>query len=55
MATIKTGDKPYFYGTGRRKSSTARVRLVPGSGVITVNKKDIDDYFGLDTIKHVII
>ncbi|MBO4500975.1 MAG: 30S ribosomal protein S9, partial [Clostridia bacterium] len=41
-----TSSKPYFYGTGRRKSSTARVRLVPGSGVITVNKKDVDEYFG---------
>ncbi|MDD4124446.1 MAG: 30S ribosomal protein S9 [Eubacteriales bacterium] len=43
--------KPYFYGTGRRKSSTARIRLIPGSGAITVNKKEIDDYFGLDTLK----
>ena len=49
-----TPSKPYFYGTGRRKSSTARVRLVPGSGVITVNKKDVDDYFGLDTLKLVV-
>ncbi|MGI6715603.1 MAG: 30S ribosomal protein S9 [Eubacteriales bacterium] len=46
--------KPYFYGTGRRKSSTARVRLIPGSGAITVNKRDIDDYFGLDTLKLII-
>lgn len=43
--------KPYFYGTGRRKSSTARIRLIPGSGAITVNKKEVDDYFGVDTLK----
>ena len=49
-----TSSKPYFYGTGRRKSSTARVRLVPGSGVITVNKKDVDEYFGLDTLRLII-
>ncbi len=46
-----TPSKPYFYGTGRRKSSTARIRLIPGSGEITVNKKDVDDYFGIDTLK----
>ena len=46
-----TPSKPYFYGTGRRKSSTARIRLIPGSGAITVNKKEIDDYFGIDTLK----
>lgn len=40
-----------FYGTGRRKSSIARVYLVPGTGRITINKKDIDDYFGLETLK----
>ncbi len=49
-----TPKKPYFYGTGRRKSSVARVRLIPGSGVITINKRDIDDYFGLDTLKLVV-
>ena len=37
-----------FYGTGRRKSSVARVYLTPGSGKITINKKDMDDYFGLE-------
>ena len=42
---------PYFYGTGRRKSSVARVRLYPGTGKITINDRDIDDYFGLDTLK----
>jgi small subunit ribosomal protein S9 len=45
---------PYFYGTGRRKSSVARVRLIPGSGAVTVNKRDIDDYFGLDTLKLIV-
>lgn len=45
---------PYFYGTGRRKSSVARVRLIPGSGNITVNGRDVHDYFGLDTLKLVI-
>ena len=49
-----TPSKPYFYGTGRRKSSTARVRLIPGSGVITINKKDVDEYFGLDTLRLII-
>ncbi len=44
----------YFYGTGRRKSSVARVRLLPGTGVITINGRDIDDYFGLDTLKLIV-
>ncbi|MCI8339668.1 MAG: 30S ribosomal protein S9 [Lachnospiraceae bacterium] len=43
-----------FYGTGRRKSSVARVYLMPGTGKITVNKRDIDDYFGLETLKIII-
>lgn len=43
-----------FYGTGRRKSSVARVYIMPGKGVITVNKRSIDDYFGLDTLKLII-
>ena len=46
-----TSAKPYFYGTGRRKSSVARVRVMPGTGVITINGRDIDDYFGLETLK----
>ena len=46
--------KPYFYGTGRRKSSVARVRLYAGTGKITVNDRDIDDYFGLDTLKLIV-
>ena len=43
--------KPYLYGTGRRKQSVARVRLYPGTGNITINNRDIDDYFGLETLK----
>ncbi len=43
-----------FYGTGRRKKSIARVYLTPGTGKITVNKRDIDDYFGLDTLKVIV-
>ena len=43
-----------YYGTGRRKKSVARVRLVPGTGVITINKRDIDEYFGLETLKVVV-
>ena len=51
---MNTTAKPYFYGTGRRKKSVARVRLYPGSGVITINGRDIDDYFGLETLKLVV-
>ncbi len=43
-----------LYGTGRRKSSVARVRIVPGTGKITINDRDIDDYFGLETLKVVV-
>ena len=46
--------KVQYYGTGRRKSSVARVRLVPGNGKITKNGRDIDDYFGLDTLKVIV-
>ena len=46
--------KPYYYGTGRRKHSVARVRVYPGSGVITVNGRGIDDYFGLETLKIIV-
>lgn len=45
---------PYFYGTGRRKSSVARVRLYAGSGKITVNGRDIEEYFALDTLKLIV-
>ena len=48
MATTK------YYGTGRRKSSVARVYLVPGTGNITINKRDIDEYLGLETLKVVV-
>ncbi len=43
-----------YYGTGRRKESVARVRLVPGTGVVTINGRDIDDYFGLETLKTIL-
>ena len=46
--------KEQFYGTGRRKSSVARVRLIPGKGKVTINKRDIDEYFGLDTLKLIV-
>ena len=46
--------KPYFYGTGRRKSSVARVRVYNGTGKVTVNDRDIDDYFGLETLKLIV-
>ena len=43
-----------FYGTGRRKTSVARVYLVPGTGKITINKRDIDEYLGLETLKVIV-
>ena len=43
--------KPYFYGTGRRKDSVARVRVYTGTGKVTINDRDIDNYFGLETLK----
>ncbi|MBQ3979190.1 MAG: 30S ribosomal protein S9, partial [Lachnospiraceae bacterium] len=43
-----------FYGTGRRKSSVARVYLFPGKGNITINKRDIEEYFGLETLKTIV-
>ena len=43
-----------YYGTGRRKSSVARVYVTPGTGKITVNKKDVEDYFGLETLKLIV-
>lgn len=48
MASVK------YYGTGRRKSSVARVYLVPGNGNVTINKRNIDEYFGLDTLKLIV-
>ena len=44
----------YYYGTGRRKSSVARVRVYPGTGKITINDRDINDYFGLETLKLIV-
>ncbi len=49
----KTENK-YYYGTGRRKNAIARVRLVEGNGKITVNGKDLDEYFGLETLKVIV-
>ena len=46
--------KAKYYGTGRRKSSVARVYLVPGTGKVTINKRDMDEYFGLDTLKLIV-
>ena len=46
--------KAKFYGTGRRKSSIARVYLVPGTGKVTINKRDMDTYFGLETLKLIV-
>ena len=49
MATVTN-----YLGTGRRKKSVARVRLLPGAGSITVNKRDLDDYFGHETLKMIV-
>ena len=46
--------QPYFYGTGRRKHSVARVRVYQGTGKVTINGRDIDDYFGLETLKLIV-
>ncbi len=46
--------RPYFYGTGRRKKSVARVRLYAGTGSVKVNDRDIDEYFGLETLKLIV-
>ncbi|WP_123054697.1 30S ribosomal protein S9 [Clostridium sp. JN-1] len=46
--------KVQYFGTGRRKNSVARVRLVPGEGKVTINKRDIQDYFGLETLRVVV-
>lgn len=46
--------KARYYGTGRRKSSIARVYLLPGKGKITINKRDMEEYFGLDTLKVIV-
>ena len=49
-----TSAKPYFYGTGRRKKSVARVRLYPGTGAVTVNGREVSEYFGLETMKYIV-
>ncbi len=46
-------ERNFSYGTGRRKNAVARVRLYPGKGRVTVNNKDLDEYFGLDTLKNI--
>jgi len=48
----KSADR--YYGTGRRKKSVARVYMTPGKGKITINKRDIDEYFGLETLKVIV-
>ena len=50
----KAANASRYYGTGRRKKSIARVYLAPGTGKITINKRDIDDYFGLETLKVIV-
>ena len=55
MAKANVKKKLQFWGTGRRKKAIARVRLIPaGDGTITVNKKSLDEYFGLDTLKFIV-
>ena len=51
---MKMANKTQYYGTGRRKSSVARVRLVSGKGKIVINNKSIDEYFGLETLKVIV-
>jgi small subunit ribosomal protein S9 len=50
----KASKSARYYGTGRRKSSVARVYLVPGTGKVTINKRDMEEYFGLNTLKMVV-
>jgi small subunit ribosomal protein S9 len=47
--------KMQYYGTGRRKSSVARVRLIPGKGIVTINKKTLDEYFGMEILKKEVV
>ncbi len=55
MAKATSKKKVQFWGTGRRKKAVARVRLIPaGDGTITINKKSLDEYFGLDTLKFIV-
>ena len=55
MAKATSKKKVQYWGTGRRKKAIARVRLLPaGDGTITINKKSLDEYFGLDTLKLIV-
>ena len=54
MPKANKNEKITFYGTGRRKSSIARVRLLEGTGKITINGKDIEDFFGVETLKVIV-
>jgi len=54
LAAKKAKATDRYYGTGRRKKSVARVYLMPGEGKITINKRDIDDYFGMETLKTIV-
>ena len=54
MAKTSAKKKIQYWGTGRRKKAIARVRLVPGNGSITINKRTLEDYFGEDTLKYVV-
>ena len=54
MSVAKVAKKIQYWGTGRRKKAIARVRLLPGTGKITINKRDIDDYFSLETMKLIV-
>ena len=51
---MSNADKKYYYGTGRRKNAVARVRVMDGTGKITINNKDIDEFFGLETLKVIV-
>ena len=54
MAAKKNSNVVQTPATGRRKSSVARVRIIDGSGKITINKRDVDEYFGLETLKQIV-
>ena len=51
---MSKADKKYYYGTGRRKNSVARVRLIEGTGKTTINGKDLEDFFGMETLKVIV-
>lgn len=54
MSKVDYSGKIQYYGTGRRKTSVARVRLLPGTGKVTINKRDIDEYFDYETLKVIV-